>query len=441
MTALSENVPADVPGISVPAGPRAGVTVQQAAGDRPARVPAPSGGRGKRPRLVHVDAMRPVKQFGVVSTHSLQAFGAAASLWYGGTLMVTHVTRYAFMFISAAMLVYAYPALNRSRLKVFWRRRLLAVAVPYVTWTVIYFLLEVAQSGGAGGVAGSLEHLGYLLATGYDQLYYLVLLIEFYLVYPLLLWVIRRTARHHWALLAAVLGIQVALSALVHWGHVPGWMNNRDATRELWNYLLYVFAGGVMAWHYHEAHAWLCRHWRAILAGTAAAWLAAEAWYLLSAARVPFFAAADPQGPASPIQPAEIPLFLGLIAIIYLFGVWLGGRRRPRLVRAFARSGADYSYGIYLSQVLLLTALTTAGWRNLDHRLPWPAVTVAGILIVFSASWALTALLARLPGARGTAGIPRRSWRLRRDTGPVSPAGPAPRGTAGLPVPAPRRIP
>lgn len=385
--------------------------------------------RAKRPRLVHVDAMRPVKQFGVVSTHSLQTFGVAASLGVGGTLMVTHVTRYAFMFISAAMLVYAYPRLDRSRLKVFWRRRLLAVVVPYLTWTVIYFLMGVVQDHGAGGVLGNLEHLGFLVGTGYDQLYYLVLLVEFYAVYPLILWAIRRTQRHHWTLLAVVLLVQIGLAIAEHWRLVPPWLEYKYATRELWNYLIYVFAGGVMAWHYHRVHAWMCRHWRSLVAGTVVAFCVSEAWYVLAARHFSFLAGVNP---SDPFQPVEIPLFIGLIAVVYLLGVWLGDTRRPRWLRQLTQAGADYSYGIYLSQVLFITVLSELGWEQLNQVLPWQVATFLGIVVVFSASWALSAVLARLPGARGTAGIARRPWRYRREVDdgfpPAAPAGPTPAG-------------
>src|ERR1700758_966704 len=95
------------------------VAAEPVAVDRPVSLasvsspPAP-GGRQRRPRLAHVDAMRPVKQLGVVSTHSLQWFAPAASIGAGAGLMLTHVTRFAFMFISAAMLVYAYPVVGHG---------------------------------------------------------------------------------------------------------------------------------------------------------------------------------------------------------------------------------------------------------------------------------------------------------------------------------------
>ena len=115
----------------------------------PLTPPTAPTGQQRRLRLTHVDAMRPVKQLGVVSTHSLQWFAPAASIGVGAGLTLTHVTRFAFMFISAAMLVYAYPVVGRGGWRTFWRRRLLAVALPYVTWTVIYFALGIVQAGQA----------------------------------------------------------------------------------------------------------------------------------------------------------------------------------------------------------------------------------------------------------------------------------------------------
>jgi hypothetical protein len=78
-----------------------------------------------------------------------------------------------------------------------------------VTWTVIYFALGVAQGGRVGSIAGDAEHLGSLVLTGYDQLYFLLLLLQFYVLYPAFLWLIRRTERHHWRLLGASLARNV----------------------------------------------------------------------------------------------------------------------------------------------------------------------------------------------------------------------------------------
>jgi peptidoglycan/LPS O-acetylase OafA/YrhL len=85
--------------------------------------------------------------------------------------------------------------------------------------------------------------------------------------------------------------------------------------------------------------------------------------------------------------------------------------RWPRRLRALVQAGADYSYGIYLSQVLVATPLTMFGWRSLDAYVPWEVVTAGGIVVIFVAAGLLTAVLARLPGATATVGISRRPWR------------------------------
>ena len=107
-----------------------------------APTPAPVAASSRRPRLHHVDYMRPFKQGVVITTHSLLLFAPAASATAGAALLVTHLGRFAFMFISAAMLVYAYPHLERGNFGRFWRRRLFAVAVPYALWTLFYFFWE-----------------------------------------------------------------------------------------------------------------------------------------------------------------------------------------------------------------------------------------------------------------------------------------------------------
>ncbi|HZD66815.1 MAG TPA: acyltransferase, partial [Acidimicrobiales bacterium] len=288
----------------------------------------PTRPRRKRPRLDHVDAMRPVKQGGVVTTHSLLFFAPAGGIGVGASLLVTHVTRFAFMFISAAMLVYAYPELRRGALGVFWRRRLLAVALPYVTWTLIYFGMESLPIPGipeafrpTGGLVASvprsLEHLGVLLVTGYYQLYYLVILLEFYVIYPAFLWLIRRTDGHHRAVFVISLALQLALVLLEQTGVVPGWMQGHGAIRELWNYQLYVVAGGIMAWHYQAIHAWLCRRWRVVVGATLVTFVVAEAWYVVAATHLLGF----PGDPSGAFQPAVIPFFVALIAALYLLGV------------------------------------------------------------------------------------------------------------------------
>ncbi len=384
----------------------------------PAPTPAPVAAESRRPRLHHVDYMRPFKQGVVITTHSLLLFAPAASATTGAVLLVTHLGRFAFMFISAAMLVYAYPHLERGNFGRFWRRRLLAVAVPYALWTLFYFFWESVPglsgmyrpTGGLSGSAStSLAHFGYLLLAGYYQLYFLVILLELYIVYPLFLWILRRGAQRPWLLLAASAALQLGMACLLHWGRVPGWLSGFWGAREVWDYQLYLVAGGLMALYYRQVHGWLCRHWRLVLMASCVALVSAEAWYWLADLKV--LSILGGTNLADPFQPVVIPLFISLIGAIYLLGVVVAHPRAPAWIRSAVQSGADNSFGIYLSQVLFLSIISILGWGRLATSLSWPVVVIGAVIVVFLCSAALTSVLARLPGARATCGRPRQRWR------------------------------
>ncbi len=365
--------------------------------------------RGTRKRLDHIDAMRPVKQAGVVSTHTLLIFApVAAGLAVGASLELLHVTREAFLFVSACMLAYSVRDLPGIDHRTFWRRRFALVAVPYLCWTVIYFFVGLPSE--AGTPSADVVHLLYLFGTGYYQLYYLLVLLEFYLLFPLLLVLLRRTAGHHGRVLLVSGLVQVMLVSSMHWGLAPAWMRGYWATREVTSYQFYLVAGMVVAMHLDECHEWLCAHVRLIVASTLAAAAVAEVWYFLAA----YHAASWLGSGADPFQPIVIPFNIGAIACIYLIGVALVHRRRSRRTRTIVQSGSDNSYGIYLAQLLFITVLGWLGWRHVNGYLPWPLVSVITVTLVFVACIGLTEVLARTPFSKVLTGRSQVPWRSAR---------------------------
>jgi peptidoglycan/LPS O-acetylase OafA/YrhL len=357
---------------------------------------------GTRKRLDHIDAMRPVKQFGVVSTHTLIFFAAVGTgVTVGASLQLLHVTREAFLFISACMISYSFRGVKELDLRTFWRKRFSSVGVPYLCWTLIYFF--VTLHGTTGSLPSRLGHLAYLAGTGYYQLYFLVVLLEFYLVFPLLLILLRRTVGHHGLLLAASGALQVLIVSLMHWGVFPHWMRGFWATREVTSYQFYLIAGMVVAFHLEEVHHWLCSHVWLVLGATLASAAAAEAWYYLAVYHVVSWFGSS----SDPFQPIVIPWNIGAIASIYLLGVWLVSRRRSTRTRALTQTGSDDSYGVYLAQLVFITALGWAGWRHLDSYVPWPIVCLFTVLIVFTACVLLTEGLARTPLSKALTGRSR----------------------------------
>jgi peptidoglycan/LPS O-acetylase OafA/YrhL len=363
-----------------------------------------SGAPGKKRRLDHVDAMRPVKQAGVVGTHTLLAFAPGASIYVGASLVLLHVTREAFLFVSACMLTYSYRTLRKGDWGRFYRRRFVSVGLPYLCWTVIYFFVTFAKAGPNAG--DQIGHLGYLVVSGYYQLYYLLVIMQFYVLFPLVVWLLRHTARHGRILLAGAV-FQVTLVTLIHWQVTPSFMQGFWATREVTSYAFYLLAGAIVALHLEEFHDWLLRHARACLVATLAAATLAEGWFVFAT----HHASSALGSPSDPLQPIVIPFNIGAIACVYLVGVYLVDPRRSGRLRAIVRSGSDNSYGVYLSQMVFITLLGTLGWRRATHVVPWPIVSVLTVVLVFCACVLLTAVLARTPLSVALTGRQRESWR------------------------------
>ncbi len=391
-----------------------------------------------RRRLDQVDAMRPIKQAGVISTHSVLYFApAAASVGSGAALLLLHVSREGFFFISACMLTYAYADLRVAGLRRFYGRRCLSVVIPYLCWTVIYFLYLLPTAHYAS-LAAALKHLAAMAYTGYYQLYFLLVIMQFYLVFPLVLMLLRRTRGHHGLLIAAAALAQVAIAITMHWHILPPLMI-RYGQQDALSYLLYLIGGGVVAFHLNEVHAWVCGHARLIGALTVAAALAAEGIYFLAQHGVTTVLGSG----SDPFQPSVIPFNVGAITCGYLAGVALVRPWRSRRTKAVVSSGSDNAYGIYLSQMLFITALVWLGWGHLTSTIPWPLLCLATVVIVFTCGAALTSILARTPPAVPLTGrrqqpwstlIPRRRAADLPAPGPSSPAfpDPAPATLAGV---------
>jgi len=326
---------------------------------------------------------------------------ASASIGSGAALVLLHVSREGFFFVSACMLTYAYADLRPAGLRRFYWRRFVAVAIPYTCWTVIYFLYQLPTSHYASPL-GALEHLAYTAYTGYYQLYFLLVIMQFYLVFPLLLALLRRTRGHHGRLITAAALAQVTITIMMHWDVLPPLMvryGQQDA-------LLYLIGGGVVAFHLEEVHGWVCRHAHLVVGLTLLAALAAEGVYFLAQTGVTTVLGSG----SDPFQPSVIPFNVGAITCGYLAGVALVRPWRSRRTRAAVRSGSDNAYGICLSQMLFITALAWLGWARLGSRLPWPLLCLLTVVIVYLCCVALTAVLARTPLAVPLTGRKQQPW-------------------------------
>lgn len=317
-----------------------------------------------------VDVVRLLTIVGVIVVHSTSLTDAAGSDATGGVLVVLHVTREVFLFLSAFVLAYSFRVRPLGT-GAFWRRRYPLVAVPYAVWSAIYVLTD--------GDLGSPSHLlvTYLVdlldGGAHFQLYFLLLTFQLYLVFPALLRHLARRPHLHVPLLAASAAFQLAFTAAVHYDWRPpvlrAWLDHPGSW--LPSYELYVVAGLVAALHFEELTAWVRNHSRVVAALFAASIAVGMASYVVDLTVLGY----APSKASEVFQPVVVFEAVGAVLAQYALGLWVADRlpARPRLRRRLERS-SDVSFGVYLAHPLLIGAVLdvagTVGLGSAAGRLP-----------------------------------------------------------------------
>ncbi|SFJ24285.1 acyltransferase [Amycolatopsis sacchari] len=354
--------------------------------------------------LHYVDLIRVLTVGLVIGTHVLALAPVPPTALDGALGMVFHVSREVFFLLTAFVLTYS-TGRKRVRWPRFWRRRYLFVVVPYVVWTVLYFLAD------GGPFLG--ENLVHQLLTGTARyhLYFLLVSMQIYLVFPLIRALLRATERWHGALLAGAAVFQLTFTYAVQqqWdlGPLTGWVRTPDAL--LPSYLGYVLAGSIAAWHRDALVAWTRRHTRAVFAGCAAMITLSVAVYL-----VHVYALGQPPLQASvvfqPVVAAES------VAIAWAFlAAGLRWQESGRFGEKLVTATSDASFGIYLLHPLVLQGAllgaTSIGLVGFAQTVP--NAVVLGVLVVvalpllYLVSGVVTAAARRTPASLALTGRAR----------------------------------
>jgi poly(3-hydroxybutyrate) depolymerase/surface polysaccharide O-acyltransferase-like enzyme len=335
--------------------------------------------------------MRVLTVAGVIAVHVVTGTNRPTSVPAGAATILLHVNREVFVLITALVLTYAYAARERWSVGGFWRRRYWLVGVPYVAWTVVYFLADGLPSS----PVAAFRQLALDLADGGARyhLYFLLVTMQLYLVFPLLLRFIRATRRRHLLVLAASLVVQLAFTTAMHYGLRPGYplgwfFDNPDAL--LPSYQLYVLAGAILAVRLGDLTDQVRRHPAVVAVLVAAGILAGLASYVYDVS----FRLLPPLTASEVFQPAVTVESLSVLLGLFALGVWWADRLRPAwLVRAI-RAASDASFGIYLAHPLVLQGLLAiagvTGALAALLALPGRDALAIGLLVVLPLVLALT---------------------------------------------------
>ncbi|GAB2966565.1 acyltransferase [Amycolatopsis acidiphila] len=353
--------------------------------------------------LYYVDLIRVLTVGLVIGTHVLAFAPVPPTVLVGALGMVFHVSREVFFLLTAFVLTYS-TGRKKVRWPKFWARRYLFVVVPYLVWTVAYFF----ANGGPFFGEAFVQQL--LTGTARYHLYFLLVSMQIYLVFPLIRALLRATERWHGPLLGLAVLFQLAFAYAVQhqWdlGPLSGWVRAPDAL--LPSYLGYVLAGSIAAWHRDALVGWTRQHVRLVFGGAASVVALSVVVYL-----VQVWGDGQPPLQASMVFQPVVAVESAAIAWTFLATGLLWQERR-RFGEKLVTATSDASFGIYLLHPLVLQgALLGAGATGLvDFAQTVPNALVLVVLVVvflpllYLVSGLLTAAARRTPVSLALTGRP-----------------------------------
>jgi peptidoglycan/LPS O-acetylase OafA/YrhL len=382
---------------------------------------ADQSGVARRDKHLHqIDLFRLVTFGGVILDHVILNLVAITNVAGHGMGLLLRYTRYGFFGLTGFVLAYQYRSRDLHA-PTFWRRRFKLVGLPFVTWSLFYWLYGRFKRGelddafaSAGALVGSAKSVTYDLVTGnaWGHLYFLSVSMQIYAVFPLMLWLLRRTWGYHRYLLAVSFAFQatvmLAMVRPVPEFFADGLANTfwRNMSITLIPYQFFVLAGAMAALHL-DAFTRLMVRWRVLLIAVGSAVIAGTLVYYTQVLEQ-----GEPMDRATNVfMFHNVFAFISIIVILYCLGTWWQERRTPGSgADRFLKTASDRSFGIYLAHALALNALSPAAKTpdipTLPRVLLTYAVTVALTVFIVEA-------LRRSPISLITTGRERIDWRTQ----------------------------
>lgn len=112
-----------------------------------------------------------------------------------------------FIFISGLTLAYSYKERKINNIYLFYKKRFINVVIPYVIWTLIYYLVYIILYNYEISLKFFLERL--INGSMTYHLYFIIIIIQFYILFPIFLKVFKMQNN------SIILGLSIILNIIV----------------------------------------------------------------------------------------------------------------------------------------------------------------------------------------------------------------------------------
>lgn len=414
--------------------PEATATIEAPPPPQDAATPeVPKKKKKKDGHLYQIDFVRLVTFGGVILDHVILGMAPATAVAVQGVGLMLRYTRYCFFALTGFVLTYQYR--NRElHAPTFWRRRYKLIGLPFLMWSLFYWTKRHYDRGGWDAITGifhdgaserlALKSLVYDLITGNAayHLYFLSVSMQIYLVFPAVLWVIKRTWGYHRYILAGSLAFHFWL--LFHMVRPPLGIFQEGALDLLWRYLgvtllpyqFFILAGCLAAYHYDAFSGFIRRFRGPLVLASLVTIIATLVYYVINV-----------DGGEEMFRATNVFMvhnsfmFVAIIVILYIIGtVWQDKRRAGSISDNVMRTAADRSFGIYLAHVVVLSAVMASTRKYLDEpvwgdfKAPLWLVILGTYIVTVIVTVFLVEVLRRSPISLITTGRERIDWRIQR---------------------------
>jgi surface polysaccharide O-acyltransferase-like enzyme len=217
-----------------------------------------------KPQLWEVHLLRVFAILAVIAIHTtgspLMRLDKQSSM-YGAYVFLNTFSLYAvplFLLISGLVLFYSYldKPCTREAVRLYYKKRITGVLIPYLVFSVFYFILNNYRNPEQ---LTSVTRFAYLVLTGraHTHLYFMFIIIQFYILFPLF-WAAARKIGVHIVWVCALLQVGYMFLnryVIVHIQWLPN-VVHRPASLSITYFAFFAF-GGAMAMVYPQLKAWL----------------------------------------------------------------------------------------------------------------------------------------------------------------------------------------